>query len=1081
MRPRVLIVDDSLTVRMDLGEAFEAAGFDATLAATEAAARDALRKGAFALVLLDVLLPDGDGIAILRDLRSDAAMASLPIMMLSTEAEVRDRIRGLQTGANEYVGKPYDSTYVIARARELLRKAEPSRAAGAQLAVLIVDDSLTFREALRQALEAASYTVLVAATGEEGLRLASDSRPDAMIVDGMLPGIDGAGVIRRARMDAVLRRMPCLLLTASTDRQDELRALDAGADAYVRKEEDLTVILARLAAILRVGGAPSAISATSSLLGPKKVLAVDDSPTYLQELATALREDGFEVVLARSGEECLELLSVQTVDCILLDLLMPGLGGQETCRQIKSSPSSRDIPLVMLTALEEREAMIAGINAGADDYITKSSDFDVLKARLRAQLRRRQFEDENRSIREQLLQKELEAAEARSARDLAEARSAFLADLEQKNVELALANTELARARDQAERVSRFKSKFLAGMSHELRTPLNAIIGFSELLEQQIFGPLLPTQLEYVQNVLESGRHLLCLINDVLDISKVEAGKMDLRREWTQLGAIVDAACSHVQALAGKQGVSLVVSVPEALPEVYVDPVRIKQVLYNLLSNAVKFTPKGGTIRLLVAAENRQLQIRVEDTGIGIRPEDMSRLFQEFEQIEPVTGKKPDGTGLGLILTKRLVELHGGSISAESDVGKGSVFVVHLPLPRISEPPASAVRDGEAAREAVVLVVEDDPKAAELIAAHLRAVGLSPVFAAGGEEAIEVAAELRPSAITLDIAMPGIDGWAVLAHLKGSPVTSSIPIVVVSVVDAPNRGLVLGAADYLVKPVSRDALLDSLEAIGVPLHRVSGLLVLIVNSSNEPINGLEGHLRNAGCEIRHAAQLSPAVLTEPDPADIVLVDLRYRPSGTDADIEGFIEAARALSVPIVGLLEPGQDEERSWRAHHDALIRREHGEADRLVRAVRAAVDQHRPRPALRHAPTGLPSRQALLERLRGALQRADREASRLAIIAARVPLPGAPGPAPWPSLLPPRFRDGDFVAVAGENAVALVACGIGEAAVEALARRFVELLQTAAKTESVPSTRTVWYSLDGSSAEDLLERALGALAEGAP
>ena len=203
----------------------------------------------------------------------------------------------------------------------------------------------------------------------------------------------------------------------------EIRALEAGADAFVRKDEHIDVILARLNAVIRSAGAQGD-RGTASLLGPKKVLSVDDSETYLQALAGELRGEGYEVVLARSGEEALQLLAIQPVDCILLDLLMPGIGGQETCRRVKSVPTMRDIPIIMLTALEDREAMIEGLGAGADDYIAKSSDFEVLRARVLAQIRRKQFEDENRLIRERLLRKELDALEARAAREMAEARAA---------------------------------------------------------------------------------------------------------------------------------------------------------------------------------------------------------------------------------------------------------------------------------------------------------------------------------------------------------------------------------------------------------------------------------------------------------------------------------------------------------------------------------------------------------------------------------------------------------------------------------------------------------------------------------
>ena len=407
MRPRVLIADDSLTVRMDISEALQSAGFDTVLCADLRSAREALAREGYVLVVLDILLPDGDGLDFLKELRNSPATAQIPVLLLSTEAEVKNRVRGMGAGADEYIGKPYDLGQVVARARALTR-ANSNDAVGPGRRVLVIDDSVTFRKELKRSLEAAGYNVWEATTGEEGLALAAADRPDAVVVDGILPGIDGRTVVRRLKSDATLRSTPCLLLTAAEGTDDELRAFEAGADAYVRKSEDLGVILVRLAALLR-GAIVAGGETNPSLLGPKRLLTVDDSITYLQELGSQLRQEGYDVVLAKSGEEALELLEVQPVDCILLDLIMPGLSGQETCRRIKQRAEWRNIPLVMLTARDDRDGMIEGINAGADDYIAKSADFDVLKARLRAQLRRKHFEDENRRIREQLVRRETEA------------------------------------------------------------------------------------------------------------------------------------------------------------------------------------------------------------------------------------------------------------------------------------------------------------------------------------------------------------------------------------------------------------------------------------------------------------------------------------------------------------------------------------------------------------------------------------------------------------------------------------------------------------------------------------------------
>jgi len=814
MSRSILVVDDSLTVRMDLREALETAGFSVLLADSLAAARRTLATQEVALLILDVLLPDGDGVELLTEIRRSAALGAVPVILLSSEAEVQARLRGLSTGANAYLAKPYETSELVQRARELFLRSNLALTAAAPRRVLLIDDSETFREALASTLREAGYQTFSAASGEEGLLHAAALRPSAVIVDGQMPGIDGATVVHRLRMDPALRRTPCLLLTGSESAVDELHALDAGADAYVRKSGDTAIILARLSAVLRQS---AAVADAPAARRPPRVLAVDDSETLLQQLNQELSEEGYAVQLARSGEAALEALAADErgeIDCILLDLRMPGLSGEETCRRIKSSPAWRDIPLIMLTALDERDAMIGGINAGADDYIVKSPSLEVLKARLRAQLRRRQFEEEHRHIREELLQKEMEMKDALAARELAETRARLLGDLELKNQELARAHGEMERAKMQAERESQFKSKFLANMSHELRTPLNAIIGFSELLQEQSSGPLNSRQGDYVKHVLSSGQHLLALINDILDISKIEAGKLDLRREWMSLLVPIDAAVGVVAPLAEKRGVKLETALSNDLPDLLIDSVRIKQILYNLLSNGIKFTPAGGTVRLSASAGGSVVLLTVEDSGIGISEEDLPKLFREFEQLEPGLAGKQEGTGLGLALTKRLVELHGGSIRARSEPGRGTAFTVSLPALRAVQQAAMPASDAGPAEQRI-LVVEDDPHAAELIGGHLRSAGFAVAFAQDPDEAVRLAAELKPVAITLDVVMPRVDGWAVLSRLKNTGATASIPVVIISIVDEQSRGLVLGANDYLVKPVSRGALLASLEAVGV--------------------------------------------------------------------------------------------------------------------------------------------------------------------------------------------------------------------------------------------------------------------------
>ncbi len=647
----MLIVDDSLTVRMDLKEAFEAAGFRVEMCATAAEARRAFSSETLGLVVLDVFLPDADGIDLLRELRA-SPRAAVPVMLLSSEADVRDRIRGLRTGADEYVGKPYDPIYMVTRARELL----PDVARTPTSTVLVIDDSATFREEMRRALTEQGHAVVLAESGEAGLRLAAEARPAAIVVDGRLPGIDGSTVVRRIRLDAALRQTPCLLLTGSDEPGAELRALDAGADAFVRKGEATSVVLARIGALLRTSaerGARGADSTTASLLGPKKILAVDDSLTYLHELAAALRGEGYDVVLARSGEEALELLAVQRVECILLDLLMPGLSGQETCQRIKAAPGLRDTPIIMLTAVDDPDMMIRGLGAGADDYISKSSDFEVLRARVRVQLRRRQLEDEGRSFREQLLRAELDAAQARAAHEIAETRAALAGELERKNREL---------------------EAFSYTVSHDLRAPLRSIDGFSLALLEDCGDRLDGQGQDHLRRIRAAARRMSDLIDDLLELSRV--GRWELLRQQVDLSALARDVVGELRQSAPERAARVVVQDGLVVDG---DPRLLRVVLENLLGNAWKFTGKVAEPMIEVGADETQAPATyfVRDNGAGFDMAHVGQLFAPFRRLHSAADFS--GTGIGLATVQRIVERHGGRVWAEGEVGRGATVSWTLP------------------------------------------------------------------------------------------------------------------------------------------------------------------------------------------------------------------------------------------------------------------------------------------------------------------------------------------------------------------------------------------------------------------
>ncbi len=653
MNPRVLIVDDSLTVRMDLAEAFEVAGFEATLCASAAQARQTLSASTFGLVVLDVRLPDADGVEFLAELRAAPGTSGMPVILLSSEAAVRDRLRGRLAGADEYAGKPYDRSWIVARARALVRGPEGAAAAGSIRRVLVIDDSATFVDAIRTALETAGYAVLTAATGEEGLRIAARERPDGIVVDGELPDADGAAVLRRIRLDPALQSTACVLLTAGTGREAEIAALGAGTDAYIRKGQGLDVVIARIESLLSERTRPPPGTA-SSLFGPKRVLAVDDSETYLQALGENLRLDGYDVVLARSGQEALDLLSAEPVDCVLLDLVMSGLSGQETCLRIKGRPEWREIPLLVLTAVEDLGTMLDSIRAGADDYITKSSDFEVVRARLGAQLRRKHVEGENRRLRDEAHRREIEAAEARAARELAESRAALLAVLERKNEELGRSNAAL--------------QEFAYVTSHDLQSPLRTIGFFADTIRERYRDRIEEEDRELLDHIVSGVGRMQGLVQGLLAYARAGAAQepsapIDLER-------LVDRVLRDLRVEIEEKRAEID---RRPLPVVMGSERELGQLFQNLIGNALKFSgTKPPRVRLRSEEAAEGWRLRVEDDGIGIDPADAGRLFRLFKRLH--TAQEIPGTGIGLAIARRIVERHGGQIGVDGAPGRGATF-----------------------------------------------------------------------------------------------------------------------------------------------------------------------------------------------------------------------------------------------------------------------------------------------------------------------------------------------------------------------------------------------------------------------
>jgi PAS domain S-box-containing protein len=544
-----------------------------------------------------------------------------------------------------------------------------------------------------------------------------------------------------------------------------------------------------------------------------------------------------------------------------------------------------------------------------------------------------------------------------AARDVTELKR-FEQTLVQKNAEL--------------EDASRMKSEFLANMSHELRTPLNAIIGFSEVLRDGLMGDLTEKQRGFIGDIFGSGKHLLSLINDILDLSKVEAGKMTLDLESMPVGSMFVNSLSIIREKAASRRIRLDLDLgDEDQGAIQADPRKVKQILYNLLSNATKFTPEGGRVTLRARRVPRAavgqaagpwagryfpytddtfadfLEIRVTDSGIGILPDALLRLFRPFSQIDSGLSRKFEGTGLGLAMVKQLAELHGGSVAAESAAGQGSCFTVWLPLRtpeqaavRASGPEFQRVGARTGAR--VALVVEDDVKSAELIRVQLEAEGFTVLHAASAEAALVLAVQQPLVLITLDIMLPNMDGWEFLGRIKQVPALSVIPVVIISIVAEHNKGFALGAAAVMQKPISREELSGALVNLGLsPVSRHRTLRVLVVDDEPAAVELVALRVEGLAATVLRAYGGREAIeAARQECPDLIVLDLMM------PDVNGFdvVEALRGrpdtarIPIVVVTAVQITPEDRSRLSGSVSAIMEKNGFDADGFIAEVRRAM-----------------------------------------------------------------------------------------------------------------------------------------------
>jgi len=555
-----------------------------------------------------------------------------------------------------------------------------------------------------------------------------------------------------------------------------------------------------------------------------RILVIDDEAGLRQMLTYSLGLRGYEVITAANGEEGVEQAKKTPFDVVVSDLTMPKMGGLDALALLKDTDPKLEV--IIATGYATIESAIQCMKRGAYDYIMKPFQIEDL-CRL---------------------------------------------------VERALEKRRLNKRVDKLQELNRLKSEFLANMSHELRTPMNAIIGYTSLILDGVYGQIPDKAQQALGRVGTNAKNLLELINNILDLSKLTAGRMPVYIENCNLFELAKEVTEILNVLASGKNLKLDFEAAEEL-SIPTDKTKLKQVLINLVGNGIKFTREGGVSIKIKRQENApSVQILVRDTGIGMKTEDMVSLFEEFKQLDASSTREFGGTGLGLCISKKIVELLGGSIKVDSALNVGSAFTITLPVDnkRVKDDLITPRNtDAENSEKKVLLAIDDDPEVLTLIKDSLEGSGFSFVGAQSGEEGLAIARKLKPTVITLDIMMPHLDGWSVLQLIKSDPKLAPIPVIILSIMENKALGFSLGIADYIVKPFERQILLSKLKSLERKLNGKKRCAnILLVDDDPSITEFLQEAFRQDGMQMtvaRNGADALAAMSREKP--DLLFLDL----------------------------------------------------------------------------------------------------------------------------------------------------------------------------------------------------------------